>query len=180
MLPGCSRERIAREATKGRPSGRTQEIQRLIGRSLRTVVDLAQLGERMLWVDCDVLQADGGTRCASITGAFVALVDALRALRAAGTIAAMPVRDAVSAVSVGLVDGRKLVDLAYDEDSRADVDMNVVMTGAGKFIEVQGTAEREPFSGPQLSSLLRAATRANQQLAAIQCKALGIRNVREL
>ena len=151
MLPGSSTTRIAREAN--RTGGRTHEIQRLIGRSLRAVTDLAALGARTIWIDCDVIQADGGTRTAAITGSYVALALATRGLQARGAIASNPLRDSVAAVSVGLIDGEPLVDLCYAEDSRADVDMNVVMTGTGQFVEVQGTAEAHPFSAAQLSEL---------------------------
>ncbi len=145
MLPRATSTRTQREATAGKVGGRTQEIQRLIGRSLRSVTRLPELGERTIWVDCDVIQADGGTRTASITGGFVALVLALQRMRETGQIKAMPVHDYVAATSVGVVDGMPLLDLAYDEDSRADVDMNIVKTGDGRFIEVQGTAEGPPF-----------------------------------
>jgi ribonuclease PH len=154
MLPGASPERIGREAAKGRQSGRTQEIQRLIGRSLRAVTDLEAMGENQITVDCDVLQADGGTRTASICAAYVALHDACTRLVAAGRMTEHPLTEAAAAVSVGIVDGVALLDLAYAEDSRADVDMNVVMTSTGRFVEVQGTAEAEPFSREQLDELL--------------------------
>ncbi len=174
MLPRSSQVRIAREASKGKIGGRTHEIQRLIGRSLRTVVDLAQLGERSIWIDCDVLQADGGTRCAAITGSFVALVDCLRALRKSGVVSGIPVRDAVAAVSVGIVDRVACVDLCYAEDSNASVDMNLVMTGRGAFIEIQGTAERHPFHQPALQRLLRLGSRAITHLIDLQRKTLGV------
>jgi ribonuclease PH len=154
MLPRATGTRTEREATKGRQGGRTLEIQRLIGRSLRAVIDLARLGERTLQVDCDVLQADGGTRTASITGAFVATYDALRWLRQSERIGELPVRDFVAAVSVGMHDGRVLVDLDYAEDSTCETDMNVVMTGSGRFVEVQGTAEGAPFSQQDLEAML--------------------------
>lgn len=154
MLPRATSTRTTREASKGRLGGRTQEIQRLIGRSLRAVTRLEALGERTIWIDCDVLQADGGTRTASITGSFVALVLALEKLRAAGSIKRMPIDDYVAAISVGVVGGHAVSDLAYAEDSQADVDMNIVMTGRGKFIEVQGTAERDPFGPETLARLL--------------------------
>ena len=146
MLPRATNTRGAREAAQGKQSGRTQEIQRLIGRSLRAVVDLEKLGERQVTLDCDVLQADGGTRCASITGAMVALAEAVAGLRKAGLVAEDPIRDFVAAVSVGIVDGQPVLDLDYAEDSACGTDMNVVMTGAGHFVEVQGTAEGEPFT----------------------------------
>ena len=145
MLPASTHTRSARESSRGKVGGRTHEIQRLIGRSLRAVTRLEALGERTIYIDCDVIQADGGTRTASITGGFIALVEALRRMRHEGLIAGLPVTDFVSAISVGLVDGRELLDLDYQEDSRAEVDMNFVMTGGGLFIEVQGTAEGKPF-----------------------------------
>jgi ribonuclease PH len=154
MLPGASPERVPREAAKGKQSGRTQEIQRLIGRSLRAVTDLERLGEVQITLDCDVLQADGGTRTASICGAYVALHDACSRLIDSGQLAVNPLREACAAVSVGIVDGEPLLDLAYTEDSRAEVDMNVVMTASGKFVEVQGTAEGAPFSPDELDALL--------------------------
>ncbi len=154
MLPGASTERIAREAAKGKQSGRTQEIQRLIGRSLRAVCDMGLLGERQVVVDCDVLQADGGTRTAAICGGYVALHDALSRLVQAGAIATHPLTDSCAAISVGVVDGTPVLDLPYVEDSRAEVDMNVVMTGSGSFVEVQGTAEGAPFSRGELDALL--------------------------
>ncbi len=154
LLPGSSAERIAREAARGRQSGRTQEIQRLIGRSLRAACDMTKLGERQVILDCDVLQADGGTRTAAITGAFVALHDALSRLLGAGTITEHPCQDFLAAVSVGVVDGVCLLDLDYSEDAGAEVDMNVVMTGSGHFVEVQGTAEGAPYSRAELDALL--------------------------
>ena len=153
MLPRSTHTRSEREATRGRIGGRTHEIQRLIGRSLRAVTDLTALGERSIWIDCDVIEADGGTRTAAITGAYVALAVALERLRTRGVLAASPLTDAVAAVSVGLVDRRLCLDLAYAEDSRAEVDMNVVMTGHGRFVEVQGTAEGRPFTPAQLTNL---------------------------
>jgi ribonuclease PH len=154
MLPGSSAERVDREAQKGRPSGRTQEIQRLIGRSLRAVTDLVALGENQVIVDCDVLQADGGTRVASVCGGWIALHDACSRLLSAGRITAHPVREACAAISVGIVDALPVLDLEYAEDVRAEVDMNVVMTASSRLIEVQGTAEGAPFSRTELSSLL--------------------------
>jgi ribonuclease PH len=154
MLPGASAERIKREVKDGRPSGRTQEIQRLIGRSLRAVCDMVALGERQVIVDCDVLQADGGTRTASICGGYVALHDALARLVQRGAVGTHPLTEPCAAISVGIVDGAPLLDLAYSEDVRAEVDMNVVMTGGGRFIEVQGTAEGLPFTRSELDSLL--------------------------
>ena len=173
MLPRSSTQRIARESVKGKLSGRTQEIQRLIGRSLRTVVDLAKLGERSIVIDCDVVQADGGTRCASITGAFIAMVDAVRALQKKGLFAKLPVGDFVAAVSVGMVKEQPVLDLNYAEDSKAEVDMNVIMTGGGKFIELQGTAERNPFGDEDLSRMLQLAKAGLKSLVALQKKALG-------
>ena len=175
MLPRATQQRTEREAARGKLGGRTQEIQRLIGRSLRAVVDLTQLGERTVWIDCDVVQADGGTRCAAITGSFVALVECLRGLRRSGALTTWPIRDCVTAVSVGMVQGASLVDLNYAEDSQADVDMNVVMTGQGRLIELQGTAERHPFAEADLLRMLRLANDAVGTLAALQRKALGIR-----
>src|SRR5215813_6456809 len=154
MLPRSTLTRTPREASKGRIGGRTHEIQRLIGRSLRAVADLHSLGERTIFIDCDVIQADGGTRTASITGAYVALALAVQKLVAAGTLPKSPLREAVAATSIGIVDGEILLDLAYEEDSRAEVDMNLVMTGSGKFIEVQGTAEQHPFDDTQLKKMM--------------------------
>jgi ribonuclease PH len=154
MLPRATSTRTQREATAGKVGGRTQEIQRLIGRSLRSVTNLPALGERTIWIDCDVIQADGGTRTASITGAFVAMALALEKMREREIIKSIPVSDYVAAISVGIVDGEALLDLAYDDDSRADVDMNIVKTGNGRFIEVQGTAEAEPFGRDSLIQLL--------------------------
>jgi ribonuclease PH len=173
MLPRSTTTRSQREASKGRPSGRTCEIQRLIGRSLRAVVDMKALGEKTLWVDCDVIQADGGTRTASITGSFVALVEALRELKKRGAFTELPVTDFVAATSVGKIDGTVLLDLAYDEDSRAEVDMNIVKTGAGLFVEVQGTAEDTPFSQEELGALMAAADKGIQQLVEAQRTVLG-------
>jgi len=168
MLPRSTLTRGVRDATKGRQSGRTHEIQRLIGRSLRAVTDLERLGERTIWIDCDVIQADGGTRTASITGAFVALGLALEKLVEAGTLTSVPLRDFVAAVSVGVVDGEVLLDLNYEEDSRADVDMNFVMTAGHKMVEVQATAEHQVFDEPQLSKMLGLARQGVQSLIAKQ------------
>ena len=173
MLPRSSAQRIEREAVKGRLGGRTQEIQRLIGRSLRTVVDLARLGERTVIIDCDVVQADGGTRCAAITGGFIALAEALRALHQRGALPTLPLRDFVAAASVGMVGGRAVLDLNYAEDASAEVDMNVVMTGRGGFVELQGTAERVPFDQAQLSRMLQLAGGGVRRLIALQRRALG-------
>ncbi|HXB69241.1 MAG TPA: ribonuclease PH [Candidatus Acidoferrales bacterium] len=174
MLPRATAKRTPREVTKGRQSGRTHEIQRLIGRSMRAVVDTAKLGERTVMIDCDVLQADGGTRTASITGAFVALALALRQLVSYGVLKTMPLRDIVAATSVGMVGGVPMLDLCYDEDSQADVDMNVVMTGAGKFVEVQATAEQVPFDDAQMSALIDLARAGIAQLIEIQKRVTGI------
>jgi ribonuclease PH len=173
MLPGATGERSAREVAKGRPGGRTHEIQRLIGRSLRAVADTQALGEATLWVDCDVLQADGGTRCASITGAWVALFAACHRMMQEKRVKTFPLRDHVAAVSVGMVDGTPCLDLHYDEDVRAETDMNVVMTGLGGLVEVQGTAEREPFSRAELDALLDLAGKGVQELVKVQKQALG-------
>lgn len=172
MLPRSSRERIPRESTRGRVGGRTHEIQRLIGRSLRAVVDLEALGERTLWIDCDVIQADGGTRTASITGAYVALADALASLKKAGRLTRDPVKDFLAAISVGRVDHTNLLDLCYEEDSRAEIDMNVVMTGRGEFVEIQGTAEQTPFSRPEMDRLMKLAGEGIRELIANQKKIL--------
>ena len=173
MLPRATATRTPREVVKGYPSGRTQEIQRLIGRSLRSVVDMAALGDRTVIVDCDVLQADGGTRTAAITGAYVAMMLALKQLVRFGTLKSLPVRDAVAATSVGIVGGVAVLDLCYDEDSTAEVDMNVVMTGAGRFVELQSTAEKTPFDDAQLAQLISVAKAGIQQLIGIQKEALG-------
>ena len=172
MLPRATHTRGDREAARGKQSGRTQEIQRLIGRSLRAVFDLNALGERTITLDCDVLQADGGTRCASICGAFVAAQDAVQKLLDAGTIAANPIRSQVAAVSVGIVQGTPLLDLEYVEDSACDTDMNVVMTGAGGFVEVQGSAEGAPFSRAEMDALLALATRGIGELVVLQRESL--------
>jgi ribonuclease PH len=172
MLPGSTAERASREAAKGKQSGRTQEIQRLIARSLRCVTDLVAVGERQITVDCDVLQADGGTRTASICGAYVALHDACSRLMAAGEISSHPLTDAVAAVSVGIIDGVPMLDLPYIEDSQADVDMNVIMTGSGRFVEVQGTAEKMAFSRSELDSLLGLAEHGIRELLAKQQEVL--------
>jgi ribonuclease PH len=172
MLPRSTHTRSDREAARGKQSGRTQEIQRLIGRSMRTVFDLALLGERTIHLDCDVLQADGGTRTAAITGAFVAAHDAVSWLLGQGRIGASPIRDFVAAVSVGVVQGTPLLDLEYVEDSACDTDMNVVMTAAGGFVEVQGTAEGAPFSRAEMDALLGLADRGIRELVALQRAAL--------
>jgi ribonuclease PH len=174
MLPRSTHTRTDREAARGKQSGRTQEIQRLIGRSLRAVFDLPALGERTIQLDCDVLQADGGTRTAAITGAFVAAHDAVSWLIGQGRIEASPIRDHVAAVSVGLLGGAALLDLEYSEDSTCDTDMNVVMTGRGGFVEVQGTAEGEPFSRADMDRLVALAARGIGELVAAQRRALGL------
>ncbi len=172
LLPGSTAERVTREAAKGKQSGLTQEIQRLIGRSVRSVCDMTALGEVQITVDCDVLQADGGTRTASICGAYVALHDALTRMVRQGTLRVHPLTDAVAAVSVGVVDGVCMLDLPYEEDSRAEVDMNVVMTGSGRFIEVQGTAEGMPFSKGELDELLSLAEHGIAQILDAQAAVL--------
>src|SRR5881398_1102269 len=164
MLPRSTLTRTPREVNRGRPSGRTHEIQRLIGRSLRAVTDMEWLGERTIWLDCDVIQADGGTRTASITGAFVALALAFERLLAAGILKSSPLIDSVAATSVGIVDDRALLDLAYEEDSRAEVDMNVVMTGSGHFVEIQATAEGRAFTGSEMQDLLALAAAGIRRL----------------
>src|SRR6266849_3267819 len=173
MLPRATSTRMQREATSGKVGGRTQEIQRLIGRSLRAVTNLPALGERTVWIDCDVIQADGGTRTASITGAFVALALALEKLRERDVLRAIPLSDYVAATSVGIVDGEALLDLAYDDDSRAEVDMNIVKTGDGRFIEVQGTAEAMPFGRDSLITLLDLADHGITQLVEKQRAIIG-------
>jgi len=173
MLPRATTTRMTREASAGKVGGRTQEIQRLIGRSLRTVVAMPELGERTVWIDCDVIQADGGTRTAAITGGFVALVLALERLRDQGRIARVPVTDYVAATSVGIVDGTPMIDLAYEEDSRAEVDMNVVKTSDGRYIELQGTAETQPFARDALDQLLALADAGIQRLIDQQREVVG-------
>jgi ribonuclease PH len=172
MLPRATITRTPREVTRGRPSGRTHEIQRLIGRSLRAVVDMEKLGERSVLIDCDVLQADGGTRTAAITGAYVALAIAIQRLVRFGTLRASPLRDHVAATSAGIVDGAPMLDLCYEEDSHADVDMNVVMTGAGRFVEVQATAEKVPFDDERLGALLSLARAGIGELIELQKRVL--------
>lgn len=173
MLPASTKDRIMREAARGKISGRTQEIQRLIGRSLRSVIDASALGERTIVVDCDVIQADGGTRTASITGAYIAVVDALRFIQKEGRIEKLPVRDYLAAISVGKVAGKLLLDLNYVEDSSAEVDMNVVMTGSGQYIEVQGTAEREPFTKEEMDGLMALAGKGIKKWIAAQKALIG-------
>ena len=172
MLPGSTDTRSDREVSRGKVSGRTSEIQRLIGRSLRAVVDLAALGERTLWVDCDVLQADGGTRTASITGAYTALALACARLQKSGALSRNPLRDSVAAISVGVIDGELRLDLPYEEDARAEVDMNVVATGSGRFVEVQGTGEGATFSVEELSGLTALALGGIRELGELQRRAL--------
>jgi ribonuclease PH len=173
MLPGSSSIRIGRESSRGKVGGRTHEIQRLIGRSLRAIADLRTLGEKTIWIDCDVIQADGGTRTASITGAYVALAEAVQSWLGRGVISTDPVKDAVAAVSIGIVEGRILLDLCYEEDSKADVDMNFVMTGAGKFIEVQGTAEAAPFTRRQMERMAEIAQTGIKELLKTQKNVIG-------
>jgi ribonuclease PH len=173
MLPRSTGTRNPRESARGRIGGRTHEIQRLIGRSLRAVVDFQRLGQRTVWIDCDVIQADGGTRTASITGSFIAVFDALEHLRAQGVIPEVPLSDYVAATSVGIVAEQPLLDLSYQEDSACEVDMNIVMTGAGRLIEVQGTAEHHPFAREDLDQLLNLATHGVDQLIALQRSLIG-------
>ncbi len=170
MLPRSTHTRSEREAAKGKQSGRTQEIQRLIGRSLRAVMDMSALGERTIQIDCDVLQADGGTRCASITGAWIAVADAVDGLLKKGLLSVNPLVDSVAAVSVGMVQGRAVLDLDYPEDSGCDADMNVVMTGAGRYVEVQGTAEGHTFDRTELNALLQLAEQGISELARLQAR----------
>ena len=173
MLPRSCKSRIPRESSKGRAGGRTHEIQRLIGRSLRTVVDMKKLGERTIWLDADVIQGDGGTRCASITGSFIALCDALLKLKKDKVVSEIPIRDFVAAVSVGCIGNEVLLDLDYGEDSSADVDMNIIMTGRGKFVEIQGTAEKEPFDDKIMHEMIDSAKNGIKKLIAHQKKIVG-------
>ena len=170
MLPRSCKSRIAREASRGKQSGRTQEIQRLIGRSMRSIAELKKLGERTIWIDCDVIQGDGGTRTASITGSFIALGDALTKLKNQKLINSIPLIDYVAAISVGIVNGEKCLDLDYEEDSGAEVDMNIIMTGSGKMVEVQGTAEKKPFSTKDLNDLIGLAKSGIDDLIGLQKK----------
>ncbi|MFC1698768.1 ribonuclease PH [Candidatus Omnitrophota bacterium] len=172
MLPRSCNQRIPREAARGKIGGRTHEVQRLIGRCLRAVVQLDKLGERTIWIDCDVIQGDGGTRTASITGGFIALTDCLEKLRKEGRLKSLPITDYLAAASVGICSGRAVLDLDYAEDSTASVDMNVVMTGKGKFVEIQGTAEKDPFSKNQMQSLIALAHKGIKELVAQQKKIL--------
>ncbi len=173
MLPSSTRPRKIRDSSRGRIDGRNTEIQRLIGRSLRSVTDLTRIPDRTIWIDCDVLEADGGTRTAAISGAYIAVVDALRSLETSGDLEAWPLRSAVAAISVGVVKGEALLDLEASEDQKADVDMNVVMTGDGRFIEIQGTAEKDPFDDAMLGRLLALARRGVDRIVAVQESALG-------
>jgi ribonuclease PH len=172
MLPRSTSSRMARESSRGKQSGRTQEIQRLIGRSLRAVIDLNRLGERTIHIDCDVIQADGGTRTASITGAYVALCDAINPLLEKGILKDSPIKDSVAAISLGIKDGEVLIDLDYAEDSNCDTDMNVVMTGEGKFVEIQGTAEGEPFSKEEMDNIILLAEQGITRIIQLQRNAL--------
>lgn len=173
MLPSSTHTRSSREASRGKQSGRTHEIQRLIGRSLRAVVDLKKLGERTIWIDCDVIQADGGTRCASITGAYVAVALAVKKLKKDKVINENPLLDSIAAISVGIVQGKKFLDLEYDEDSVASVDLNIVKTGAGKYVEVQGTAEQDPFDRKEMDQLLDLGDKGIRELTEIQNTVIG-------
>lgn len=172
MLPRSTHFRKVRESSRGKVDGRTQEIQRLIGRSLRSIIDLEKLGERTIWIDCDVIQADGGTRTASITGAYVALVDAINKLMEDGDIKEMPITHQLAAISVGVVDDLAVLDLCYEEDSKAKVDMNLIMTSEGKFIEIQGTGEEAPFSRKELNDLLELGEKGINELMRLQLEAL--------
>lgn len=173
MLPRATQDRTQREAVKGRQGGRTLEIQRLVGRSLRAVTDMAEMGERTVWIDCDVIQADGGTRTASITGAFIALADAFAVLKRKNLIKKRPLTDYLAAISIGKVGGQIMVDLAYEEDALAEVDLNLVMTGRGRYVEVQGTAERAPFEKKDLDEFVALGWKAIQDLVALQKELVG-------
>lgn len=168
MIPRSCKTRAPREASKGKQGGRTQEIQRLIGRSMRSVCGIEKLGERTIWMDCDVIQADGGTRCASVNGSFIALVLALEKMKKAKKISSVPISDHVAAVSVGIAGSKPILDLNYEEDSRAEVDMNVVMTGSGKFIEIQGTAEKNPFSAHDMEKMLTLAKKGIREIIEVE------------
>ncbi len=172
MLPRSTKTRVFRESRSGRPKGRTQEVQRIIGRSLRAVVDLEKIGERTITIDCDVIQADGGTRTASVSGAYVALCEAVKKMMEDGKLQENPMKDAVAAVSVGIVDGVSMLDLCYEEDSSAEVDLNVVMTGSGTFVDVQGTAERSPFDRKQMDAMLELAESGIREILLVQQEAL--------
>jgi len=173
MLPRATQDRTQREAVKGRQGGRTLEIQRLVGRSMRAVTDMAEMGERTVWIDCDVIQADGGTRTASITGAFIALSDAFSVLKRKNLIKTRPLTDYLAAISIGKVGGQIMVDLAYEEDALAEVDLNLVMTGRGRYVEVQGTAERAPFEKKDLDEFVALGWKAIQDLVALQKELVG-------
>jgi ribonuclease PH len=173
MLPSSTHTRTSREASRGKQSGRTQELQRLIGRSLRAVVDLKKLGERTIWVDCDVIQADGGTRCASITGAYVAVALAVKKLKKDKVIKEDPILDSIAAISVGILQGKKVLDLEYEEDSVACVDLNIVKTGGGKYVEIQGTAEQNPFDRKEMDQMLDLADKGIRELTEIQNTVIG-------
>ncbi|MGR3311052.1 MAG: ribonuclease PH [Candidatus Brocadiales bacterium] len=173
LLPSSTQTRNPRESTRGKVAGRTHEIQRLIGRSMRAVVNLSELGERTIWIDCDVLQADGGTRTAAITGGYVALIDALRWLQEKGQIKALPITDSIAAISVGIMEGTPILDLCYEEDVNAQVDMNVVMTGGGAFVEIQGTGEEYSFTEEQLMQMISLAKKGIKELTDIQKTSLG-------
>jgi ribonuclease PH len=173
MLPRSTHTRMSRESSRGKVTGRTQEIQRLIGRSLRAVVDMEKLGERTIWIDCDVIQADGGTRTASITGAFVAMCLAMKQLKKEKKIDTIPIKDFVAATSVGVLAGKKILDLEYSEDSIAEVDMNIVKTGSGGFVEIQGTAEQEPFTDKDMDAMLSLANKGIKELITLQKKTIG-------
>lgn len=173
MLPRATHDRSPREAVKGKQGGRTLEIQRLVGRALRAVVDMSQMGERTIWIDCDVIQADGGTRTASITGSFIAMADAFQTLKKKGSLKQRPLLDYLAAISVGKIDGRTMVDLAYSEDSAAEVDMNVVMTGRGRFVEIQGTAERYSFDKKDFDEFLALGWQGIQSLVTLQKDLIG-------
>ncbi len=173
MLPSSTHTRTVREASRGKQSGRTQEIQRLIGRSLRAVVDLKKLGERTIWIDCDVIQADGGTRCASITGAYVAIALAVKKLKKDKVITENPLLNSIAAISVGIVKGEKILDLEYEEDSVASVDLNIVKTGEGKYVEIQGTAEQDPFDRKEMDQLLDLGDKGIRELTEIQNAVIG-------
>ena len=172
MIPRSCKTRVQREASKGKLGGRTMEIQRLIGRSMRSVANMSRIGERTIWIDCDVIQADGGTRCASITGSFVSVILAFEKMRKDGLIKEIPIRDYVAAISVGMLEGKLILDLNYDEDSTAEVDMNIIMTGDGRFVEVQGTAEREPFKKEEMNKMIALAGKGIEELVAAQKKIL--------
>ena len=172
LLPGATQKRVIRESSRGKLNGRTQEIQRLIGRSMRAIVNLSQLGEKTIWIDCDVIQADGGTRVASITGGYVALVDAINKLKDSGEISDSPLLGSVAAVSVGIVNDMPMLDLCYEEDMAAKVDMNIVLTGDGRYVELQGTGEQNTFSEDELTEMIKQAKKGINQLTQIQKRAL--------